>query len=70
MNWDTIQNQSDEILSDGLFTLKSRTFDNLSNLTEKGFGNYLISLDKKPFYVGEAKELSKRIKQKSNNKDE
>ncbi|WP_445764134.1 GIY-YIG nuclease family protein [Yeosuana sp.] len=65
MTWDNIQNQSDEILSDGLFALKSRPFDNFSNVTEKGFGNYLISLDKKPFYIGEAKELSKRIKQQS-----
>jgi predicted GIY-YIG superfamily endonuclease len=65
ITWDNIQKQSDEILSDGLFTLKSRPFDNFSNVTEKGFGNYLISLDKKPFYIGEAKELSKRIKQQS-----
>ncbi len=64
-SWDIIQNQSDEILSDGLFALKSRPFDNFSNVTERGFGNYLISLDKKPHYIGEAKELSKRVKQQA-----
>lgn len=65
LTWDNIQKQSDEILSDGLFVLKSRPVISFSAVTEKGFGNYLISLDKKPFYIGEAKELSKRIKQQS-----
>ena len=65
MTWDNIQNQSDEILSDGLFALKSKPFDNFSNVTEKGFGNYLISLDKKPYYIGEAKEILKRVKQQA-----
>ena len=65
LNWDITQKQSDEILSDGLFILKSRTLGNFSSFTEKGFGNYLISLDKKPFYIGEAKDLFKRIKQQA-----
>ncbi|MCB0541330.1 MAG: GIY-YIG nuclease family protein [Bacteroidetes bacterium] len=65
LTWDIIQKQSDEILSDGLFLLKSRPFVNFSDVTEKGFGNYLISLDKKPYYIGEAKELLKRIKQQA-----
>lgn len=65
LTWENIQKQSDEILSDGLFLLKSRPVISFSAVTEKGFGNYLISLDRKPFYIGEAKELSKRIKQQS-----
>jgi predicted GIY-YIG superfamily endonuclease len=68
LTWNNIQKQSDAILSDGLFLLKSRPVIAFSNVTEKGFGNYLISLDKRPFYIGEAKELSKRIKQQSNTK--
>lgn len=63
--WDTIQKQSDEILSDGLFMLKSRPLGNFSDVTSKGFGNYLISLDRVPLYIGEAKDLAKRIKQQS-----
>lgn len=63
--WENIQKQSDEILSDGLFLLKSRPIVDFSDVTDKGFGNYLISLDKKPFYIGEAKELLTRIKQQS-----
>ena len=65
LTWKNIQKQSDEILSDGLFLLKSKPVIAFSEVTEKGFGNYLISLDKKPFYIGEAKELSKRTKQQS-----
>jgi predicted GIY-YIG superfamily endonuclease len=65
LTWENIQKQSDEILSDGLFLLKSRPVVDFYDITEKGFGNYLISLDKKPFYIGEGKELSKRIIQQS-----
>ena len=62
-NWDNIQKQSDEILSCGLNKLITQPFCDTSNVSEKGFGNYLISLDKVPFYVGEGKELMKRLKQ-------
>lgn len=62
-SWDTIQKQSDEILSCGLNKLKNQPFCDTINVSEKGFGNYLISLDKVQFYVGEGKELMKRLKQ-------
>jgi len=62
-SWDTIQKQSDEILSCGLNKLKTQPFCDISSVNEKGFGNYLISLDKVPFYIGEGKELTKRLKQ-------
>ena len=62
-SWDIIQKQSDEILSCGLNKLKTQPFCDTSTVNEKGFGNYLISLDKIPFYVGEGKELNKRLKQ-------
>lgn len=66
LSWDSIQRQSDEILSDGLYKLKTRPYCDFSTLTDKGFGNYLISLDKVPYYIGEAKELNKRLKQQFN----
>ncbi len=65
LTWEKIQKQSDEILSDGLFLLKSRPTIAFTDVIEKGFGNYLISLNEQPLYIGEAKELSKRIKQQS-----
>jgi predicted GIY-YIG superfamily endonuclease len=66
--WDNIQKQSDEILSCGLHKLKTRPVSDLSTVSEKGFGNYLISLDKVAFYIGEGKELTKRLKQQFNPK--
>jgi predicted GIY-YIG superfamily endonuclease len=66
--WDNIQKQSDEILSCGLHKLKTRPTSDLSKVSEKGFGNYLISLDKVAFYIGEGKELTKRLKQQFNPK--
>lgn len=66
--WDNIQKQSDEILSCGLHKLKTRPVSDLSTVSEKGFGNYLISLDKVAFYIGEGKELNKRLKQQFNPK--
>lgn len=62
-SWDKIQKQSDEILSCGLNKLKTEPFCDISNVIERGFGNYLISLDKVPYYIGEGKELNKRLKQ-------
>ena len=66
LTWNEIQKQSDKILSCGLNKLKTQPFCSLDNAVEKGFGNYLISLDKKPYYIGEAKELKKRLKQQFN----
>jgi len=61
--WTQIQKQSDKILSCGLHKLRSRPLSELSAVTERGFGNYLISLDKVPFYIGEAKGLKNRLNQ-------
>jgi predicted GIY-YIG superfamily endonuclease len=66
--WDSIQKQSDEILSSGLHKLKTRQVCDLSKLSEVGFGNYIISLDKVAFYIGEGKDLTKRLKQQFNPK--
>lgn len=66
--WDLIQNQSDEILSSGLYKLKNQPFCDISSVIERGFGNYLISLDKVPSYIGEGKDLIKRLKQQFNPK--
>lgn len=65
LTWNNIQEQSNEILSDGLFKLISQSYNDYANITAHNNGNYLISLNKVPFYIGEAKELSKRIKQQS-----
>jgi len=63
INWTFTQNNSDKILSDGLFKLKTRPYQLFSDIEHNGFGNYLISHNKTNYYVGEGKELSKRLKQ-------
>lgn len=63
INWTFTQNNSDTILSDGLHKLKTRPYQLFSDIDQNGFGNYLISHNKTNYYVGECKELSKRIKQ-------
>lgn len=63
INWTFIQNNSDRILSDGLFKLKARPYQLFSEIEHNGYGNYLISHNKTNYYVGEGKELSKRLKQ-------
>lgn len=66
--WENIQKQSDEILSCGLHKLKTRPISDLSTVSEIGPGNYLISLDEVAYYIGEGKELNKRLKQQFNPK--
>lgn len=63
--WDDLQAQSDTILSCGLNKLRLQPIGALTNVTVKGIGNYLISLGQIPYYIGESKDLSKRIKQQS-----
>lgn len=63
INWAFTQNNSDTILSDGLFKLKTRPYQSFAGVEHKGSGNYLISHNKTNYYVGEGKELSKRLKQ-------
>jgi predicted GIY-YIG superfamily endonuclease len=62
-SWEIIQKKSDEILSCGLNKLKTEPFCDVTNINERGFGNYLISLNKVPYYIGEGKELNKRLQQ-------
>lgn len=63
ISWTFTQNNSDTILSDGLFKLKTRPYQSFVDIEHNGFGNYLISHNKTNYYVGEGKELSKRLKQ-------
>lgn len=63
IDWKFTQSNSDSILSDGIFLLKSKPYKSFTEVSENCFGNYLISHNTKNYYVGEGKELSKRLKQ-------
>lgn len=69
INWNFVQNNSNKILSDGCFKLNSQNYSNFSSVIGRGYGNYLISLNEVPYYVGEAKDILSRIKQQSNSKN-
>lgn len=69
LTWNQMQNQSDLILSDGLSKLKTSEFLNVEEIkNEKYQGNYLITLNKQPYYIGEGKDIYKRIKQQFKSK--
>jgi len=62
-NWEFCNRNSDLILSCGIEILLNSqeitSLDQLSNIR----GNYLVTHKKEKYYVGEAKELKKRIRQ-------
>lgn len=66
MNWKYCQKNSDSILSSGLFQLLDQRKKTLTSECDSCYGNYFIT-DKheKWTYTGEAKILSKRVKQHS-----
>lgn len=63
INWTYCQENSNEILADGILQLKSCNICNPLTIEYKDFGNYLISYKDKPYYIGEAKDISARLKQ-------
>lgn len=63
ITWEYVQDNADEILLSGLHELKGTSFQPPQNLVSKNSGNYLISLNQTPHYIGEGKNLQKRLKQ-------
>jgi predicted GIY-YIG superfamily endonuclease len=66
ITWDFVQNNSDQVLTCGLLHLKNQPV--CSSNCQKGIGNYLISLDGVPFYIGESNRLDQRIKEQFKDK--
>jgi len=62
-SWTYSQKNSDKILSDGVLKLKSKNLCRPLEVANSGFGNYLISHGDILYYIGEAKNLERRIKQ-------
>lgn len=63
INWTFCQNNSDRILADGILKLKKCSHCGVSDISFSGFGNYLISYNDKPYYIGEGRNLRSRLKQ-------
>lgn len=54
---------ANEILNEGVFALQKQDVVNPRTMKSKEAGNYLISFDGSPVYIGEAKNLSSRLAQ-------
>ena len=58
INWDYCQSNSEKILAEGLYHF--HTDDSKKNCDISG--NYLIKYAGIPYYIGEAEDISKRLK--------
>lgn len=69
MNWKSLQESADEILAYGVNQLKNSQKMNFSTVVYNSYGNYLISnTNNNLHYIGESKDVAKRIKQHSKEK--
>lgn len=62
INWIFCQNNSDKILFEGITKLKNSVASNWREINIACSGNYLIVNKNKPYYLGEAKNLKKRLR--------
>lgn len=63
LNWAICQKLSDQILAEGLFSLRNKVAITPKQVICAEAGNYLISIDGEIYYVGEAKNVASRIRQ-------
>lgn len=63
INWKYCQENSDLILTSGIQIILSSPLVNHISEIKNSYGNYLISYKGVHYYIGEAKEIPKRIKQ-------
>lgn len=57
ITWKSIQKNSDQYLADGLWILSKRPYQSSDDILDSCFGNYLITHQKSPYYIGEAKNI-------------
>lgn len=63
VSWDELQYRSDEFLASGITALRYQPVQSYRSIESDKAGNYLISLDGLPVYVGEAISLRARTRQ-------
>ena len=68
ITWGICQEISDYILLDGIYELKKSNICSSIDDVDSRPGNYLISHDGKSYYIGEAKNINRRLKQQINQK--
>jgi len=68
ITWGICQEISDYILLDGIYELKKSNICSSIDDVDSRPGNYFISHDGKSYYIGEAKNVNRRLKQQINQK--
>ena len=68
ITWGICQEISDYILLDGIYELKKSNICSSIDDVDSKPGNYFISHDGKSYYIGEAKNINRRLKQQINQK--
>lgn len=64
--WTAVQHAADSLLAQGIFALRNRPYAPGRAAGTSAPGNYLISLDGRPLYVGEGIDLAARLRQQFN----
>lgn len=62
ISWESVQARANQILAEGIHHLRAQSSLRSDEVTLEGPGNYLISLDGGPVYIGEAMEVRQRLK--------
>ena len=62
MDWQYIQDNSEQILMQGILKLKNKPSIKWSDVFYQSYGNYLICKNEINWYIGEGKNISKRLK--------
>ena len=62
ISWDFVQEHANRILAEGVHRLRAQPFVPPDEVTLEGAGNYLVSLDGVPVYIGEATDVRQRLK--------
>ncbi|MBK6733130.1 MAG: hypothetical protein IPG61_03420 [bacterium] len=62
ISWEFVQEHANRILAEGIHHLRGQPLVRPDEVTLEGPGNYLISLDLVPLYVGEATDVRQRLK--------
>ncbi|MEN6463058.1 MAG: GIY-YIG nuclease family protein [Syntrophomonas sp.] len=63
IDWQYLQNNANNILAEGLSKLSNSLYYDFDNKFPKNYGNYVISHNGTPLYIGEASDLDKRRKE-------
>jgi hypothetical protein len=62
INWDYVQKHANRILAEGIHRLRAQHLVRPNEVTLQGPGNYLISLDGVPVYIGEGIDVRQRLR--------